>query len=368
MGVPDNGPVIVGITWWLTFFCGAFLGLRIYAKLSRRQKLWWDDHVLITSWLFLLVEAIVTQIGQSLGFGKHTADIPVQNLVTIVLCSSVGASISCFASTLSKISFGLTLLRLTKGLTRCYVWFCVISLFLVMLPSAIMTWIQCRPMARAWNSSVEGTCWPAYVTLNYGIFNAAWCAAADFSLALLPWKVIWSLQLDTREKFGVSIAMSMGVLSGVCAIVKGVYLVQLRQQDFFYNGKDVTIWTAVETATAITAASLPVLRAFFKETISSFEPSHGRSHTPSATANIFVSSHIHRSQQSTRDTSTVQGMGRTKDDGWVSLGNLGEECDNSSQTSILRQEDDGLGSGNHGLSDNKTGPPYSEDLWQRQGH
>ena len=31
------------------------------------------------------------------------------------------------------------------------------------------------------------------------------------------------------------------------------------------NGKDVTIWTAAETAIAITAASIPQLRVFFKD-------------------------------------------------------------------------------------------------------
>ena len=51
MGVPDNGPLIVGVTWFVTLFCGAFLGLRIYAKLSRRQGLWWDDYILILSWV-----------------------------------------------------------------------------------------------------------------------------------------------------------------------------------------------------------------------------------------------------------------------------------------------------------------------------
>lgn len=53
---------------------------------------------------------------------------------------------------------------------------------------------------------------PVHIMINYGIFNAAWCAAADFALALLPWKLIWGLQLKPREKFGVGIAMSLGVL------------------------------------------------------------------------------------------------------------------------------------------------------------
>jgi hypothetical protein len=34
----------------------------------------------------------------------------------------------------------------------------------------------------------------------------------DFVLALLPWKVIWKLQMKRKEKAGVAIAMSMGIL------------------------------------------------------------------------------------------------------------------------------------------------------------
>jgi hypothetical protein len=162
--------------------------------------------------VLLLVEAAVTQAGQLMGFGKRTMDIPVDNLVTIALGSSVVASISCFASTLSKISFGVTLLRLTRGPTRWFVWFCIITLGLIMIPSALNTWLQCTPIEKSWNPTIKGTCWSADVLINYGYFNAAWCAAADIALALLPWKLIWGLQLKFREKLGVGIAMSMGVL------------------------------------------------------------------------------------------------------------------------------------------------------------
>ncbi|KAF3033924.1 hypothetical protein E8E11_001640 [Didymella keratinophila] len=286
MGVPDNGPLIVGITWWLTFLCGGFLGLRVYAKLSRRRGLWWDDWILIFSWVMLFIEAIITQVGQVLGFGKRTVDIDPNNVLTIALCTSIGASISCFASTFSKISFGVTLLRLTTEKIRWSVWFSIITLFIFMLPSAFVTWIQCTPTAKAWNPTLEGHCWDAMYTVDYGIFNAAWCAVADFYLALLPWTLIWGLQMRTREKIGVGIAMSMGILAGVCAIVKGVYIVQLRQADFSYHGKDVTIWTAVETAVAIIGASIPVLRVFFREKVSSYSNPRGRSIAPSTLKRI----------------------------------------------------------------------------------
>jgi len=34
----------------------------------------------------------------------------------------------------------------------------------------------------------------------------------DVVLALLPWSVIWGLQMRKKEKIGVALAMSMGVL------------------------------------------------------------------------------------------------------------------------------------------------------------
>lgn len=34
----------------------------------------------------------------------------------------------------------------------------------------------------------------------------------DVVLALLPWPIIWKLQMKRKEKIGVALAMSMGVL------------------------------------------------------------------------------------------------------------------------------------------------------------
>jgi hypothetical protein len=162
--------------------------------------------------VILLAQAIITQITQKLGAGKHQKDIPVENLSTITRNLSIGASVSCFASTFSKISFGVTLLRLTEGPMRWITWFCIVTLFIVMLPSALLQWFSCMPTAKVWDASIEGTCWDKNVIIYYGIFNAAWCVMADFALALMPWSLIWGLQMRLQEKIGVGIAMSMGLL------------------------------------------------------------------------------------------------------------------------------------------------------------
>lgn len=81
-----------------------------------------------------------------------------------------------------------------------------------MIPSAMLSWVQCVPLTKVWDDRIEGRCLKKDAVVNYGIFNASWCAAADFALALLPWKLVWGLQLKRREKLGVGIAMSIGVL------------------------------------------------------------------------------------------------------------------------------------------------------------
>ncbi|KAL5431524.1 hypothetical protein PMIN05_009461 [Paraphaeosphaeria minitans] len=271
----DKGRVILGVTWFLVAFSGVFLTLRLYARISRDSRLWWDDYIIALAWVLLLIESAITQYGRSLGLGKHVWNVGIKAAFVLAKSIYIGATISCFAATLSKISFGITLLRFTKGPTKAFVWFCIVSLFIVMLPSAFLSWLSCRPTAKLYNPFLEGKCWPAHVTRNYGYFNAAFCTIVDFALAILPWKLLRGLQLQTKEKMGVGIAMSMGLLAGVCGIVKGVHLQHVTDFDFFYTGKNITIWTATETATAVIGACIPVLRVFFNNTITSL---HDRYH------------------------------------------------------------------------------------------
>jgi hypothetical protein len=44
------------------------------------------------------------------------------------------------------------------------------------------------------------------------IYPIAYSGAMDLVLALLPWTVILKLQMKMKEKIGVALAMSMGVL------------------------------------------------------------------------------------------------------------------------------------------------------------
>jgi len=47
----DYGPQVNFTMWLLTALAAMFLALRLYCKFLRHRGLWWDDHVLIASWV-----------------------------------------------------------------------------------------------------------------------------------------------------------------------------------------------------------------------------------------------------------------------------------------------------------------------------
>ncbi|KAI4643034.1 hypothetical protein J4E93_007103 [Alternaria ventricosa] len=89
----------------------------------------------------------------------------------------------------------------------------------------------------------------------------------DISLALLPWKVLWNLQMRTAEKIGVGLAMSLGILAGVTSILRARYVEQLQTQDLSYQAYKSVIWSTADTAMTVVATSIPVLRVFFKQAV-----------------------------------------------------------------------------------------------------
>jgi hypothetical protein len=78
--------------------------------------------------------------------------------------------------------------------------------------SAILNFFDCNPPAKTWDSTIPGTCWDDVVHLGIDIASSGYSAACDLALALIPWLVVINLQMKNKEKIGVAVAMSMGVL------------------------------------------------------------------------------------------------------------------------------------------------------------
>ncbi|KAB5585117.1 hypothetical protein GE09DRAFT_15318 [Coniochaeta sp. 2T2.1] len=263
--IEDLGPQLNVVVWMLLGSSGLFLALRLYCKFLKNRGFWWDDHLLVASWLALALDVVCVSISISLGFGRHVIAINPQHLPTIQIYGDVSASAAILAAAWSKTSFGLTLLRIAGGRTKVVVWAIIVSMNLLMGVHALMPWIQCDPVSKGWNRGREGRCWDARVGVVYGVVAGSYSGVMDIVLAILPWTVIGGLQMKRKEKIGVAVAMSMGVFAGCTAFVKSAKIPLLADGDFTFQGYNLAAWGAAEVATTIMASSIPVLRVLIRE-------------------------------------------------------------------------------------------------------
>ncbi|KAK0666633.1 hypothetical protein QBC41DRAFT_230143 [Cercophora samala] len=244
--IPDGGPTVSRTIWSFLAFSTVFLFLRIYCKIWRCRGLWWDDYVLIFSWLMFIACAILCQVVIDLGFGRYPCDIPPSHHPTIAFVgATLGSCITILTIVWSKTSFAITILRLSPSgsILRNISWFVLISMNALMTAQSIVVWVKCNPVRKNWDIRNEGTCWDVHATNYYGVF----CG------------------MRKKEKLGIVVGMSMGVVAGVCAFIKSSKLLLLGSKNFTYEGCLLLIWTSAEIGTTIMASCIPVLRVLFKQ-------------------------------------------------------------------------------------------------------
>ncbi|KAK5654080.1 hypothetical protein OQA88_7761 [Cercophora sp. LCS_1] len=270
-GAANLGPQMVVTNWALDLVCGVFLGLRVYCKLSRRRKLWWDDHFLIASWITLIISTAATTVSASHGFGRHRVTLSKEAITATTLLQNISSTFSITASAWSKTSFALTMLRLVEPPTTYLIWFAIITINATKAASGTVAWISCTPLHKAWLPYSEGTCWDKRSVAYYNLFSGVYSGVMDLLLALLPWRIIMGMRMRWRERAGIAVALSLGVFAAVTAFIKCSRIPTMFGGDFTYEGVSLVTWGAAETATTIMAASIPMLRVLVCEATRSEE-------------------------------------------------------------------------------------------------
>ncbi|KAK1978618.1 hypothetical protein LZ30DRAFT_598722 [Colletotrichum cereale] len=328
----DYGPTILAVIWSQIGLSAFFLSLRLYCKFKKRSGLWWDDHVLIASWICLLISVALTSYNVSLGFGKHIYVVNPMNLSKTGLNGQIITTTSITAAVWSKTSFAMTLLRIQdKGWMRSLIWTAIISMNIFMGLNALASWVQCTPIQKFWMPQTPGSCWDPRVATYYDIFASAYSALMDILLAMLPWKMIWGLQMKIQEKVGVAVAMSMGLFAGSTAIIKCTTLPSFLSGDFTYDGSQLAIWGTIEAGVTIMAASIPVLRVLIRDVTTTARKYYGSSASRTDKSRLGHGGSMRRTNTVTVTTSPQKGSFRRK---WDKL------ADDRSDKSILGAEPD----------------------------
>ncbi|KAJ5718176.1 hypothetical protein N7488_003822 [Penicillium malachiteum] len=275
-------PVVQGMMWVMAMVPLIFVGMRLYVRIFLKHVFGWDDFIIIIATGFLIAYAAVCQAATTVGLGRHLTFVEENpdNLISVALLCDIGEALAILACTLGKTSFAVTLLRIVvKRWMIIVLWFVIVTMNLVNVLTALFVFVQCKDPRHLWNPAIPSKCWPSHVFTDYSLFvggkfpivlssaihfltlHPAYSGAQDFVLALLPWMIVWNLQMRRKEKFGVAFAMSLGVFAGAASIVKTTYLVALSAKaDFTWELAPLLYWAAVEDGLAITAASIPALK------------------------------------------------------------------------------------------------------------
>ena len=151
------GAQVNSVQWTLFSIATCFLAVRLYCKRISRQGIWWDDLILVISWVVLLVASALLSVMVARGFGRHPWD-QYWGSPNEILIMWVRNTLAMTAAAWSKTAFAVTLLRFADGWVKWAVWFILVTLNIVVALNSIMNWVGCDPIQRSWNPEIPGHC------------------------------------------------------------------------------------------------------------------------------------------------------------------------------------------------------------------
>ncbi|KAK9423249.1 putative Integral membrane protein [Seiridium unicorne] len=271
MWSPEPGTQAVLTVLMIVFLILNFIGvgLRVFVRVVIKGSFGYDDWAMIAGLVGFcgmcgtLFATMIYGFGATVMRPDIDAIKAAQSLVAFQLVYVVAAY-------LTKISVALVLFRIASAETVIrrilLVSIGVVTIFAVATFLGLA--LQCRPLSLAWGVGT-GTCVEAKVITNIAYAFSACDIASGWLYALLPVAMLWNVKLSPRIKISIMILLGLSVSSSIATLVRLKYVVDLGAVGSGDPGMpmrmlDSIIWSTLEIALAIFAASLAALRPLFK--------------------------------------------------------------------------------------------------------
>ncbi|KAF1359681.1 hypothetical protein EJ07DRAFT_118704 [Lizonia empirigonia] len=257
-----NPEVPLNIGLW-TLYAGAtvFLALRVRIKITRRHGLWWDDWILLVTWIVLTVNNIIITIEYATDYVVPKWDDRMQILINVTSCGTL------IGQALSKTAFAVTLLKLTKGWPQWILWFCIVTMNAYMITKCIFQWakITDKKSYDVWYRLNFYLSWNFREHFKEGgnVYNII----MDFVMATFPWFITWNLDMRKVEKIGLCLTMSLGMIVAIIAAIRTGWKYDGNPKDewYFWRNAHSNIWYSSEVVGTIIVQCIPVLRPLIRD-------------------------------------------------------------------------------------------------------
>jgi hypothetical protein len=166
-----------------------------------------------------------------------------------------------------RVTVGLLLLRIAH--TRAQkITIYVTMILMVIISTAFLCLVifQCTPVGYYWDYTpgAKGSCHIEKAVLpDAAYMYAAVSFISDWILGLMPIWLLWSIQISRNKKIGVGFMLSLGLLCGVAAITRTVYIGRLDAANFEANWIGLALCSVIEPGLGIIAASIAAFRPIF---------------------------------------------------------------------------------------------------------
>lgn len=168
---------VLAMIWVLFVFSTSFLGLRLWCRHCYAAGFWWDDHVLVAGWGFIIAANVSASV--------YLAAKPDDGNFSI-LFAKVAAAIAC---AFTKTAFCVTILRLLNPghhpAWKWLVWYLMVSFNMATIMLIIRQWARmCASNyeegdVRLTNPLGRGHCWPDEVVRGIADFYMAYSAVTE---------------------------------------------------------------------------------------------------------------------------------------------------------------------------------------------
>ncbi|KAK3673982.1 hypothetical protein LTR78_006184 [Recurvomyces mirabilis] len=271
---PDvsRGPLLVRTVWVLISFSTITVFGRLYTKLRKARRLYWDDALVILALIIGIFHAAWITRGVQVGLGRHInylSEYQRGEALRVGLWSLLMAFLSPMAG---RMAFCVTLLYLAgtdPRVKKWPIWIFFAGQLLVNVAVLLAFYTQCGShLSIFWTpTQVEQFathCVNPKIQTDLGYFQGSFNTLTDAFLTALPAVLIEHTRLSLKSKIGLACLLCLSILAMIASIVKTYEARALHEiLDYTYDLCPYVIWITIELNVVIIVASIPLMRPLF---------------------------------------------------------------------------------------------------------
>ncbi|CAJ2508491.1 Uu.00g135170.m01.CDS01 [Anthostomella pinea] len=270
----DQGPLLVRVVWVLIGISAATVLGRLWTKLQKTHRLYWDDFLMLVALAFGIVFSSMVTVAVSSGLGRHMLYLSEAEHMETLHIGTLSLAYAFLSPMAGRMAFCVTLLYLAgtdPKVKKWPIWTMLTLQFVVNVATIIVFYSQCGSDINLLWSMTDETytkCGNPQIQTDFGYFQGAFNTLTDLFLTALPAILIEHTRLSVKAKLGLACLLCLSILAMIASIVKTYEARALSEVlDYTWDLCPYVIWLSIELNVVIIVSSIPLLRPLFRRTI-----------------------------------------------------------------------------------------------------